>query len=119
MSHVPIPPLEVLSCRLHFLGKLLGMLCCAWIAVVGTALMHEMTPDNLEHHRAPVMQERVKSCEGEFQQRFACADAILLNGQRNGAIEVMMRLALTMLLPSVAWGMWRAVMSRADRLCGH
>lgn len=112
-------PLERLSRRLRFLGKMLAMLCCAWIAVVGSALMREMTPDDLEHHRAPVVQDRVKGCGGEFQQRYACTDAILLSGHRNGAVEVMLRLGLTLLLPSIAWTMWKAVVARADRLCRH
>lgn len=109
-------PLETLSRRLHFMGKVLGVLCCAWIAVVGTALMGELQPDDLEHHRAPAVQQRVKSCEGEFAQRYACTDAILLSGGRNGAGAVLLRLGLTLMLPTIAWTMWKQVMERTDRL---
>lgn len=116
MDPVRIHALEMMSRRLHFMGRLLGVLCCAWIAIVGSALMREMTPDDLEHHRAPLVQEKVKACEGEFHRRYACTDNILLTGQRNGAIEVMMRLGLTLLLPTVAWAMWKIVTDRADRL---
>lgn len=98
------------------MGKVLGVLCCAWIAVVGTALMDELRPDDLEHHRAPVVQERVKACEGEFARRYACTDAILLAGGRSGAGAVLLRLGLTLMLPSIAWTMWKAVTERADRL---
>lgn len=117
MDNVHTHPLEQLAERLHFLGKLLAALCCVWIAVVGSALMREITPDTLEHHRSPVMQERLKTCEGEFHQRYACADTILINGQRNGAIEVMMRMGLTLLLPTIAWSLWSVVVNRTDRLC--
>lgn len=99
------------------MGKVLALLCCAWIAVVGPALLREITPDMLEHHRAPSVQEKLKDCEGDFARRYACADTILLNGERNGATEILMRLGLTLLLPAIAWSTWKAVMERTDRLC--
>ncbi|MBC7951324.1 MAG: hypothetical protein H7Z12_05805 [Rhodospirillaceae bacterium] len=109
-------PLEVLHQRLNTLGKVLSALCCLWIAVVGTVLIRDLTPDDLEHHRAQIIQERVARCEGEFSQRYACADAILLNGQQTGAAELLARLGVTLILPTIAWAMWRGVMARAERL---
>lgn len=109
-------PLERLRQRLHVLGKLLSALCCLWIAVVGTVLVRDLSPDDLKHHRAPLIQERVKNCTGEFAQRFACADAVLLNGQNNGATALLARLGVTFLLPTIAWTMWRGVMNKAERL---
>lgn len=109
-------PLEVLHQRLNTLGKMLSALCCLWIAVVGTVLVRDLTPNDLEHHRAPVIQDRVSHCEGEFSQRYACADAILLNGQQTGATAFFARLGVTLLLPTIAWTMWRGVMIRAERL---
>lgn len=109
-------PLETLHHRLDMLGKLLSMLCCLWIAVVGTVLVRDLTADDLEHHRAPLIQDRVSRCEGEFSRRYACADAILSKGQKNGAGELLARLGVTMILPSIAWIMWRGVMRRANRL---
>jgi hypothetical protein len=109
-------PLEVLHQRLDKLGKMLSALCCLWIAVVGTILIRDLTPDDLEHHRAQIIQNRVAQCEGEFSQRYACADAILLNGQQTGAAELLARLGVTLILPTIAWVMWRGVMVRAERL---
>lgn len=109
-------PLEVLHQRLNTLGRLLSALCCLWIAVVGTVLIRDLSPDDLEHHRAPVIQDRVSRCEGEFSQRYACADAILLNGQQTGAAQLLARLGVTLILPTIAWTMWRGVMLRAGRL---
>lgn len=109
-------PLVTLSRRLHLMGKALGVLCCTWIAVVGTALLGELRPDDLEHHRAPMVQERVRACEGEFARRYACTDAILLSGERNGAGAVLLRLAVTLMLPTIAWTMWKAVVDKAERL---
>lgn len=109
-------PLDVLYARLTLLGKLLSVVCCVWIAVVGTVLVRELTPNDLEHHRAPVIQERVSQCEGDFSRRYACADTILINGQHKGATELLARLAVTLMLPSVAWVMWRGVLTRAERL---
>jgi hypothetical protein len=111
-----IHPLERLSRRLHLMGKVLGVLCCAWIAIVGSALLRDIGPENLEHHRAPAVQEKVKACEGEYARRYACTDAILLSGERNGASQVLLRLGLTLMLPTIAWTMWNAVMEKADRL---
>lgn len=109
-------PLDVLYDRLTFMGKVLSALCCLWIAVVGTVLVRELTPNDLEHHRAPAIQERVNQCEGDFSRRYACADAILINGGQHGATQVLARLGVTLILPSVAWVMWRGVMLRAQRL---
>ncbi|MCR6632907.1 MAG: hypothetical protein NVV74_24265 [Magnetospirillum sp.] len=115
-THVDPNPLEVLHTRLMFLGKVLSALCCLWIAVVGTVLVRELTPNDLEHHRAPVIQERVSQCEGDFARRYACADTILINGQHTGATQLLARLGVTLMLPSIAWVMWRGVMNRAERL---
>lgn len=101
------------------MGNVLGLLCCAWIAVVGTTLMAEMNVSHLENHRSPAVVTRMKECEGTFSQRFACTDTILLQGERNGASEVFLRLLATILLPAVAWSMWRAVIEKTDRLCRH
>lgn len=109
-------PLEMLYARLTLLGKLLSALCCIWIGVVGTVLVRELTPNDLEHHRAPVIQDRVSQCEGDFARRYACADAILINGEHRGASQLLVRLGVTLILPTVAWIMWRGVMTRAERL---
>jgi hypothetical protein len=109
-------PLEVLHARLQLLGKVLSALCCLWIAVVGTVLVRELTPNDLAHHRAPVIQARVGQCEGDFARRYACADTILINGEHTGATQLLMRLGVTLMLPTVAWVMWRGVLSRAERL---
>lgn len=111
-----LTPLDVLYARLTFLGRLLSALCCLWIAVVGTVLVRELTPNDLEHHRAPLIQERVSQCEGDFSRRYACADTILINGGQHGAIQLLQRLGVTLILPTVAWSMWRSVMTRAARL---
>lgn len=116
MDQTAINPLEVLYARLMLLGKVLSALCCLWIAVVGTILVRELTPNDLEHHRAPVIQERVNQCEGDFARRYACADSILINGEHRGASQLLIRLGVTLILPTTAWIMWRAVMVRAERL---
>ncbi len=116
MNHRAPNPLEALYTRLTFLGKMLSVVCCLWIAVVGAVLIHDLTPDDLEHHRAPVIQDRVSQCEGSFARRYACADAILVDGEHRGAGQLLLRLGLTLMLPAVAWVMWRGVMARAERL---
>lgn len=112
-------PLETLSRRLHVLGNVLGFLCCAWIAVVGSTLLGEINADTVGNHRSPMVVERMKECDGAFAQRFACTDDILLRGERGGASEVFLRLLGTLMLPGIAWAMWRAVVEKTDRLCRH
>jgi hypothetical protein len=112
-------PFEKLSRRLRFLGQVLGFLCCAWIAVVGQALLVELTPDRLGNHRSPEVKERILACEGEFARRYACSDAILLSGERHGAGAVLARLGLTLMLPTIAWTMWRRVTAKAEHLIHH
>ena len=112
-------PLERLSHRLHIMGNVLGFLCCAWIAVVGSTLLAEINADSMGNHRSPAVVERMKDCDGPFAQRYACTDDILLRGERGGATEVFLRLLATLMLPGVAWSMWRAVMDKTDRLCRH
>jgi hypothetical protein len=116
MYHYVLTPLDVLHARLTLLGKLLGLLCCLWIAVVGTVLVRDLTPNDLEHHRAPVIQDRMSQCEGDYSRRYACADAILINGGQRGASQVLARLGTTLILPCIAWVMWRGVIGRAERL---
>lgn len=116
MYQSALTPLDVLHARLLILGKLLSALCCLWIAVVGTVLVRDLTPNDLEHHRAPLIQERVNQCEGDFSRRYACADTILIDGGQHGATQLLVRLGVTLILPSVAWVMWRGVMVRAERL---
>lgn len=116
MYQYVVNPLDVLHARLTMLGKALSALCCLWIAVVGTVLVRELSPNDLEHHRAPVIQERVNQCEGDFARRYACADTILINGGQHGATQLLARLGVTLILPSVAWVMWRGVIARAERL---
>ncbi len=109
-------PLIVLRRRLDRLGRLLSGLCMAWIAAVGLDLTLQLTPDDLEHHRAPTIQDRVHQCEGDYADRYNCTEAVLLDGQRGGAEAVLLRLVVTMALPAVAWGVWSVVMRRTRRL---
>lgn len=109
-------PLEILYHRLHLMGQLLTVLCLTWIGVVGVTLLSEVTTDTLGHHRSPAMREKLKQCEGSFAQRFACSEPLLLQGERGGAFQIILRLSATLILPGTAWAMWRAVLRRTDSL---
>lgn len=118
MNYRVATPLDVLYERLSLLGKVLSAVCCLWIAVVGTVLIRDLTPNDLENHRAPVIQARVGLCEGDFARRYACASTILVSGEHHGASALLVRLGVTLFLPTVAWVMWRGVMTRAEKLRG-
>lgn len=88
-----------------------------WIVLVGAGLIAEMSPEEMSNHRSQIIQEQVHSCSGDFNERFDCTQDILLAGQRAGVWEVIKRLGLTLLLPSVAWSVWWAVLRRIRRIC--
>ena len=112
----PTDPLLELQGKMLMLGNVLSALCLAWILVVGLVLSAELTPDELEHHRAPIIQDRVGHCEGSFNQRFDCTQSVLLDGERVGARNVLLRLGVTVILPMVAWAVWSSVMRRTRAL---
>lgn len=114
---VPENPFPSLLRRLHRLGRILNILCVAWIAVVGASLLWEMTPEDVENHRAKIIKTRLTYCSDDsFSRRFDCASAILLDGGRNGALDVLARLGLTVAFPALAWGVWGRIMRRTRDL---
>ena len=88
----------------------------AWIVLVGAGLVAQMSPEEMANHRSQIIQEQIHACSGDFPERFDCAQSILLAGQRDGIWEVMKRISLTFLLPSVAWGVWWAVLRRIRQI---
>jgi hypothetical protein len=109
-------PLIILQGRLERLGQVLGILCLTWVGGVGLPLLAELTPDDMAHHRAPTIRERVHQCEGPFAERYDCAEAILLNGERVGTGAVLLRLAIAGGLPAIAWITWTIILRRSREL---
>ena len=103
-------PFAVLQRRMRLLGTVLKLLCLAWIVTVAVMLTAEMTPEDLRNHRAASVQERVRNCPGEFAERFRCTQVILLSGERDSAVSVLDRLGISLILPAIAWTVWRVVM---------
>jgi len=103
-------PFAVLQRRMRKLGTLLKLLCLAWIVTVGVILIAELTPEDLHNHRSAAVQDQVHGCAGEFTERFACTQELLLSGERHSALSVLERLGVVIILPSIAWTVWRVVM---------
>jgi len=103
-------PFAVLQRRMRLLGTILKFLCLAWIVTNGVMLTAEMTPEDLQNHRAASVQDRVRNCPGEFARRFDCTQDILLAGEQMSTVSVIERLAVSVILPAIAWTVWRVVM---------
>jgi glucose-6-phosphate dehydrogenase assembly protein OpcA len=58
------------------------------------------------------VQCEIHACQGDFDKRYQCTETILLAGERHGIVAVVERMVLTLLLPSVAWGVWWMVLRR-------
>ena len=109
-------PLIVLQDRLDRLGKVLAILCLIWVGTVCEQVLTDLTPSDIEHHRTPVIRERLQQCEGEFAERFDCTQAILLDGERTSMGTILLRLAAISTLPVIAWGTWIVTMRRCREL---
>ena len=103
-------PFAVLQRKMRRLGNLLKLLCLAWIVCVSVLLNAQMTPEELQNHRAASVQEQIRDCPGEFTQRFQCTQALLLSGERGSAVAAATRVGISLILPSIAWTVWRVVM---------
>ena len=108
--------LKALQKRMVRYELVLCALTLAWVAVVGLTLISQMTAEDMANHRSQIIQERVHACGGDFAHRFDCTQDILLTGERTGIVEVVKRISLTLLLPSVAWSVWWAVLRRIRQI---
>jgi len=108
--------LRALQQRMARYELLLCALTMSWILVVGLTLIAQMTPEDMANHRSQVIQGQVHGCNGTFSQRFDCTQKILLAGEKRGILEVVKRIGLTLLLPSIAWGVWWVVLKRIRQI---
>lgn len=108
--------LKALQKRMAQYELLLCALTFAWVLVVGLSLISQMSAEDMANHRSQLIQEQVHACSGDFTHRFDCTQDILLAGQRTGILDVLKRICLTLLLPSVAWSVWWSVLRRIRQI---
>jgi hypothetical protein len=96
-------------------GWLVALACVVWMGASGWMFFGEVPANMFENHSAPVVQERMRNCEGNFHQRFNCKQAILLNGERWGFAVMLDRLLLMMAPPVTAWIVWSALRGNSRR----
>jgi hypothetical protein len=104
--------LSAMQRRMDNCERILCAWSVAWVVIVGLALVSQMTPEDMENHRAETVRGEIRACHGAFEERYECTETILLTGERHGIVAVVERIGLTLLLPSVAWGVWWAVLRR-------
>ncbi|CAA7615010.1 conserved hypothetical protein [Candidatus Terasakiella magnetica] len=101
--------------RRRRLGDLIvSCACILWLAVAGWMFFSDLPPEIFDNHTSKTMQERMKSCEGSFQKRYDCKQALLLAGERWGFAVALDRLVLICAPPLAAWIVWSALRRRND-----
>jgi len=90
--------------------RLVTLGCVAWLALASWGFFHNVPPEIVDNHHAKTMQERMRTCEGTFQQRYDCKQAFLLSGERWGFAVALNRLALIcapVLTAAIVWAVLR------------
>ncbi|CCG39809.1 hypothetical protein [Magnetospirillum molischianum] len=86
--------------------------CVIWLVASGWLFFGTVPPEIVDNHTSKAMQQRMRVCEGTFQQRFECKQAFLLSGERWGFAVAINRLML-MCAPAVtAWIVWSILRRR-------
>ncbi|EME68906.1 hypothetical protein H261_16034 [Paramagnetospirillum caucaseum] len=100
--------------RRRRLGDILvTLVCCLWLGFsTWTFFIADMPDEIFDNHTGKAMQERMKSCEGSFQQRYKCKQALLLNGERWGFAVALDRVLLICAPAITAWLVWGAIKRR-------
>ncbi len=110
-------PFASLMRHMRLLGHALTVLCLAWVAVVSLSLLFDLAPNQLHNHRSPVVKEQIAQCSGPFSERYDCSEDILLSGERVDVVSLALRVAVTALLPGVAWLVWAVSMRNTRQMC--
>lgn len=94
--------------------RMVALGCVIWLLVSGWMFFGTVPPEIVDNHTSKAMQERMRVCEGTFQQRFECKQALLLSGERWGFAVAVNRLML-MCAPAVtAWIVWSVLRRRME-----
>jgi len=88
--------------------------CLIWLAVAGWMFVQQMPAEIFDNHTSKAMQDRMKTCEGSFQKRYDCKQAMLLDGERWGFAVAIDRILLGCAPPLTAWIVWAAIRRRYD-----
>jgi len=90
---------------------LLTAACFGWAAISGYILFTDLPDDAVLHHKSEAVKEKMRECEGSFQQRFDCKEAIVLETGRKTFWNMSERL-LFVTVPAVAAGLAGAAVIR-------
>ncbi len=110
-------PFATLIRHMRLLGHALTVLCLAWVAVVSLSLLFELAPSQLHNHRSPEVRQELAQCSGPYSDRYYCSENILLAGERIDVVSLAARVAVTALLPGIAWAVWAVAMRRTRQMC--
>ncbi|TAN56768.1 MAG: hypothetical protein EPN26_03355 [Rhodospirillales bacterium] len=65
-----------------------------WIVWAGWQQFAALPEDAVQHHGSEVVKDRMKDCEGSFQQRYQCKEAIVIQSGRDTFNNMVLRLAI-------------------------
>lgn len=86
--------------------------CLLWLGVSGWLLFSDMPPEIFDNHNSKAMQDRMRTCEGNFHKRFECKQQMLLTGERWGFAVALDRILLMCAPPITIWIVWSAIKRR-------
>lgn len=86
------------------LKLLLSGVCLAWAALAGWNLFLNVPEDSLLHHKSAIVKERMERCQGTFQQRYDCKEAIVIEAQRETFMNMLGRTAI-IVVPALILGL--------------
>lgn len=86
------------------LKLLLSGICLTWAALAGWNLFLNVPEDSLLHHKSAIVKERMERCQGTFQQRYDCKEAIVIEAQRETFMNMLGRTGIVV-VPALVLGL--------------
>jgi len=70
-----------------------------WMAWAGWDQFGNLSPDDIENHSSPAVQERMRDCSGTFKQRYECKENIVIESGRSTFNDMLGRMAIVVVPP--------------------
>lgn len=78
---------------------IVGGVCLLWMALAGWLQFSDLSENEIQTHASTAVKERMRDCEGTFQQRYECKEAIVIQSSRETFYTVTIRIIIVALPP--------------------